>query len=181
VAADDVGDRPHVVDDAGRGLAQRGEHDLDAVVLGEQPAEVGGVEAHTPARLVLDHVGAVGLGELDPPLAELARGGGENLRARPYQVGDGGLHRARPAGRERQHRVGGLEHLREPGQHARVELVERGSAVVEHRRRHRLRHRRWHRRRPSGHEVLLDERVRGHVDLVRRPGSDEEVSERGRP
>ena len=52
VLVDDLGDRLDVVDDARRGLAQRGEHDLDAVVLGQQAVELGRVEALAPARLV---------------------------------------------------------------------------------------------------------------------------------
>ena len=42
-------------------------------LLAQHPVDLGGVEAHAPARLVLDQLGAVGLAELDPALAELAR------------------------------------------------------------------------------------------------------------
>ena len=89
----------------GRGLAQRGEDDLDARVLPQQAVDVGRIEAHAPARLVADEVGPVGLAELDPALAELARGQRERLGPRAHEVGDGGLHGARAARGEGEHGV----------------------------------------------------------------------------
>jgi hypothetical protein len=162
VAAHDLGDRLDVVDDARGRLAERREHDLDARVLGQQTIEVGGVEADAPARLMLDQVGPVGLAELDPALAELARRRCERLGARADEVRHRRLHRTRPARGEREHRVLGLEHVRQPAEHAGVELVEGGGPVVEHRGGHRLGYGGRHRGRAGRHEVLLDERIRGH-------------------
>ncbi len=121
-----------------------------------------GIEALAPAGLVAHELGAVGLAELDPALAELAGRAREHLVARADEVGDRGLHRARAAGREREHLVLRPEDHRQLVQHALVELVEGGRAVVEHRRRHRLRDRRRDRRRPGGHQVLLGERIWSH-------------------
>ena len=162
VAAHDLGDRLHVVDDPGRGLAERAEDDLDARVLLQRAVDLGGVDPHAPARLVADELGAVGLAELDPALAELAGRQRQRLGARAHEVGDGRLHRARAARAEREHRVGGPEHRGQAAEHALVELVERRRAVVEHRRRHRLRDLRRDRGRAGRHEVLLDVRIRGH-------------------
>ena len=78
-------------------------------VLAQQAVDLGRVEALAPARLVADELGAVGLAELDPALAELAGGAGEHRRAGADEVGDGGLHRAGAAGGEREHVVLGLE------------------------------------------------------------------------
>ena len=160
MAAHDLGDRADVVHDARRGLAQRGEDDLDAGVLGQQPVEVGGVEADAPAGLVADEVGAVGLAQLDPALAELAGG----AAPAPWCPGGRGWRPRTPSRRSRspRRRAPGCawEDVRQAAQHALVQRVEGGRAVVEHRRGHRLRDRGRHRRRASGHEVLLDEGIR---------------------
>jgi hypothetical protein len=158
----DLGDRLDVVDDAGARLGERGEGDVDLGVLREQAVELGGVEALAPARLVADDVAAVGVGELDPALAELAGRGGEHRLAGAHEVGDGGLHGAGAAGGEGQDVVLGLEDARQLAQHPLVELDEVRGPVVEHRGGHRLRDGRRHRGRPGGHQVLLHERVRGH-------------------
>ena len=162
VALGDLGDRLDVVDDAGRGLAQRGEDDLDPVVLGQQPVDLGRVQPLAPAGLVADGLAAVGVAELDPALAELAGGAGQHGLAGPHEVGHRGVHRARAAGAEAQDVVGRLEDAGQLAQHPLVDLHERGRAVVEHRRRHRLRDRGRDGRRPGGHEVLLHERIRRH-------------------
>ena len=161
VPGGDLGDRLDVVHDAGRGLAQRREHDLDVLVT-QQPVDLRRVEPLAPARLVAHEIGAVGLAELDPALAELARRARQHLVAGADEVGDRRLHRARPARGEREHVVARAEHGRQPAEHALVQLVERRRAVVEHRRRHRLRDGGRHGRRPGGHQVLLRERVRRH-------------------
>ena len=129
----------------------------------QQPVDLGGVEALAPARLVADELGAVGLAELDPALAELAGGAGEHRRARARR----GWRRRTPSrpSRWRRRRARRSRSGRPCGslrQHALVELDEGGRAVVEHRRGHRLRDGGRDGRRPGGHEVLLDERVRGH-------------------
>jgi hypothetical protein len=105
VAARHLGDGGHVVHDAGRGFAQRGEDDLDAVVLGQEAVDLGGLQALTPARLVADGLPAVGLAQLDPALAELAGRAGQHGHAGANEVGGGGVHGARSAGGEREHVV----------------------------------------------------------------------------
>ncbi len=87
-----------VVDDAGRGLAQRREDDLDAVVLGQQPVDLARVQPLAPAGLVADGLAAVGLAQLDPALAELAGRARQHRLAGADEVGGGGVHRARAAG-----------------------------------------------------------------------------------
>ena len=141
---------------------ERGEGDVDLGVLGQEAVELRGVETLAPAGLVAHEIAAVGLGELDPALAELAGRGGQHGLAGADEVGGGRLHRAGAAGGEDEHVVLGLEDLGQLAQHPLVELDEGRSAVVEHRRGHRLRDGRGHGRRPGGHQVLLHERVRGH-------------------
>ena len=127
MGADDLGDRLDVVDDAGRGLAQRREDDLDARVGGEQAVDLGRVEAAAPAGLVARGVGLVGVGELDPALAELARRAREHAVAGPDEVRDGGLHGARAARREQEHVVARAEDRGQALEDARVELTPAGS------------------------------------------------------
>ena len=98
--AGDLGDRLDVVHDTGRGLAQRREDDLDARLGGQLGVDRGGIQALAPAGLVAMQLGPVGLAQLDPALAELARGARQHVAPRPREVGDRGLHRARAAGRE---------------------------------------------------------------------------------
>ena len=170
-----LGDRLDVVDDAGGGLAERRERDLDALVLGQQPVDRGRIQARAPARLVADLVGAVGLAEPDPALAELAGGAHEDPVTGAHEVRERRLHRTRAARGEREHVVLRAEDGRQLGQHALVHLVEGGRAVVEHRRGHRLRDGGRDGRRPGGHQVLLGERIGRHAG---RPSTRGEVRRR---
>ena len=171
VGAHDLGDRLDVVDDAGRGLAQRGEHEVDVGLGGEQAVDLGRVEAAAPARLVARRAGAVGLGELDPALAELARRACEHRVARADEVGDRGLHRPRAARGEQEDVVLRPEHRGQAREDARVQLDAGRVAVVEDRLGHRGAHLGRQRRRAGGHQVLLDERIGRHGSELSRSRS----------
>ena len=170
VALGHLGDRLDVVDDAGGGLAERRERDLDALVLGQQAVDRGRIQARAPARLVAHLVGAVRLTEADPALAELAGGAHEDLVTGAHEVRERRLQRTRTARGEREHVVLRAEDGRQLGQHALVHLVEGGRAVVEHRRGHRLRDGGRDGRRPGGHQVLLGERIGRHAGGLRLVG-----------
>jgi len=158
------------VDDAGRGLAERGEDDVDVGVLLEQAVDLVRVEPPAPAGLVADRARAVGVGELDPALAELARRAGDHRVAGAHEVGDRGLHRARAARGEQQHVVLRLEDRGQALEHARVQLDAGRVAVVEDRLGHDLADLRRQRRRPGGHQILLDEGVGRHLSVLSRGG-----------
>jgi hypothetical protein len=159
VGLGDLGQGADVVHDAGRRLRLRGEDHVDAGVGVQQAVDLGRVQAGAPAGLVADDIGAVGLPHLDPALAELPRRAREDAVSGANEVGDGGLHGARAAGREQLHVVGGLEHRGEPAQHARVQLHPGRRPVVEDGLGHHLRHARRQRRRAGGHQVLLGEGI----------------------
>ena len=129
--------------DAGRGLRQRGEHDLDAGVLAQQPVDLGGVQALAPARLVAD---------LPAPQASpssIQRS--PNLPAAQASTWSPGRTRLATADSIAPEPLAANastslapEDGRQLAQHAGVELDERRRAVVEHRLRHRLRDPRRH-------------------------------------
>ena len=141
---------------AGGRLRLRAEERLDlAAAIRERALDLGGVDLLAPLGLEVHGVGAVGLAQLGPALAELTGRRDDRDVARGQQVGHRRLHRTGPGGREQLHVVARLEHHLEPVQDPRVDLDERGRAVVEDRLRHHLRHGRRERRRARGHEVLL--------------------------
>ena len=81
-AGDDLADRPDVVDHAGGRLAELHEDGLDGRVGGERLLDVGRVGLRAPLVLEGRHLGAPGLVELDPALAEVADASHEHVVAR---------------------------------------------------------------------------------------------------
>ncbi len=163
VVVGDLGQRPHVVDDAGRGLGLGREHGLRRLRhAGERRLEPLRSDRLAPFDVQVGHLAAVGLAQLEPALAELARGGDRDAVAGRDQVGDRRLHRAGPRGGEGEDLVGGLEDVPQPLERRRVHLDERRGAVVGDRLGHHLAHGRRQRRRPGGHQVLLDVGIGRH-------------------
>ena len=154
----DLVERADVVEDAGRGLRLGREHrPRRAAEAGERLVEARRVHLLAPLELQVHGVGAVGVAELGPALAELAAGGNHGRVAGANEVGDCGLHRGGSRGREAQDLVARLEDQRQPLQHPRVDLDERRGTVIEDRLRHHLRDARRQRRRSRGQHVLLGE------------------------
>ena len=155
VAVGDLRQLLEVVDHAGRGLRERREHDRHVLVLGEPAVQLGGVDLAAPLGRPVDGLGAVGVAQLGPALAEVAAAGDQHGLPGTREVGDCRLHRTGARGGEHLHLVGGAEDQLEPLQDAGVDLHERGRPVIEHRLGHHLRYRGRKRGRARRHQVLL--------------------------
>ena len=145
-------DRLDVVHDAGRGLRVGHEHRLRAVGRRGDPV---GVEPLSPRLLDVHRLQPVRPCHLEPPLAEVARGGDHHAVAGRAQVHHRRLHRRGAGPREHEHLPAGLEHPFQRRQRLGEQLPELRASVVHHRRRHRRRDPRWDRGRTWGDEVLL--------------------------
>ena len=121
-----------VGDDAGRGLGLRAEHDAGAA-LGDGRADLARHGHLAPGVVDALHVEAVVLADLDPALAERAGDDDRDPVARAGEVRDRRLHRTRAGRAEEQHLALGAEHLLEALERPRVDRLEVGAAVVDHR------------------------------------------------
>jgi hypothetical protein len=83
MAVGHLGELPDVVDHAGGGLREGGEHDLHLGVLAEHAVQAGRVDLAAPLGLPVDRLAAVGVRQLGPALSELAAGGHERRLSPP--------------------------------------------------------------------------------------------------
>jgi mannose-6-phosphate isomerase-like protein (cupin superfamily) len=145
-----------VVHDPGRGLGLGREHGSGhRAEPAEGIVEASWIDLLAPLELEVQRVRAEGVAELCPALPELAARGDHGGLPGDDQIGDGGLHCARPRGREAQHLVLGLEDGLEALEDTGVGLHERGRPVVSHRLGHDLRDAGRQRGGAGGHQVLL--------------------------
>ena len=131
-ALDDAGNRSEVVGHAGRRLVVGHEHRGDLGVLGERALDVLGVDRLAQGHSEAHHLGAVGVADLRPALAERAHDAEQRLLAGAEQVHGGGLEATGATARVQQDVVLGAQR---PAQATDDVIHHRGelrAAVVDH-------------------------------------------------
>ena len=155
--------RAQVGDDAGRRLGVRQQHGAGVAELGELRGDVLRLRDLAPLVAESGYLAAVPLGDLDPALAEGAGGDDEHPAAGRAEVRHGGLHGARPGGREQQDVGRRPADLLQAVEALAVDRPEVVGAMVDDRSGHRGQHLRRHRRRPGREEVALGRHVPASV------------------
>src|SRR5262249_13893910 len=102
-----------------------------------------------------DGLGAIGLANLAPALAELAAANTDRLVAARQEIGDRRFHATGAAAGQDQNRLAGLEYPLEPRQRLVEDLGEGRRAGVKDGLRHDERDALRNGRRTGGHQVLL--------------------------
>ena len=140
------------MDDPGGGLGVGDEDDPGVRRGGADPCRV---ERLAPRLLDMGDVGAVGGGQLQPALAEVAGRRDHRPVAGRQQVDHRRLHRVGAGAGDHQHLAGRFEHRPQPGQRLGEQALEIGAAVMQDGLRQSRLHLRWHRRRPGRDQVRL--------------------------